>query len=312
MEQEPATLRMDQDRRPDPRNPRELLQTNQRFTTLDGAHMGDRPAIPSPTKAAVRRACGFGCIICGAPLIEYDHVTNWAECLEHEVDNLALLCPIHHAKKTRKFLSRQAVIDARSSPVNATRPFTADEPLHPAPQWPRIRMGPIELLDQGWDQMVAVAVNGAPLIQVDMRPTIPEICVKVLARNGSTICEIDRNVFRSSTSVDDLTFEAGRIKVFADGRKLPTLELLMDLESSSFTILRASLWMHGILIKITPQSFAVSKYGLLRRGEPGSLVVFTRYAFAFGCDPNMEKAWGRFPSPWHPQTVQGRENFNKV
>ncbi len=38
-----------------------------------------RPKIPLPIQREVRQRCGFGCVICGLPLYDYDHIIGWAE-----------------------------------------------------------------------------------------------------------------------------------------------------------------------------------------------------------------------------------------
>lgn len=79
----------------------------------------DRPPIPAPVKRTVRQECAFGCVICGLPLYEYDHIVPYAEVQEHRPENLVLLCPTHRGEKTRGLLSPGAVGDARKSPANA-------------------------------------------------------------------------------------------------------------------------------------------------------------------------------------------------
>ena len=47
--------------------------------------------IPADVKRAVRQACGYGCVICGSAIIEYEHVDpTFNEAREH--DPTARLC----------------------------------------------------------------------------------------------------------------------------------------------------------------------------------------------------------------------------
>jgi hypothetical protein len=39
----------------------------------------DRPPIPLPVKRLVRQQCAFGCVLCGLPLYEYDHIVPYHE-----------------------------------------------------------------------------------------------------------------------------------------------------------------------------------------------------------------------------------------
>jgi hypothetical protein len=72
----------------------------------------------------VRQRCKFGCIICGTPFFDYDHMVEWAVCREHDPGNINLLCPQHHAAKTRGLLSLEALQRAAARPMNTTRERT--------------------------------------------------------------------------------------------------------------------------------------------------------------------------------------------
>jgi hypothetical protein len=73
--------------------------------------------IPADTKRLVRQACGYGCIICGAAIIEYEHIDPpFPEAKTHNPYNIGLLCPQCHAKVTRGFLSKQTAKEARLNP----------------------------------------------------------------------------------------------------------------------------------------------------------------------------------------------------
>lgn len=80
--------------------------------------MCDRPPIPLPMKRAVRQRCGFGCVICGCPIFEYDHIRPFSEEKEHNQDNLVLLCPTHHTEKTKGLITFDKVVEYSRLPVN--------------------------------------------------------------------------------------------------------------------------------------------------------------------------------------------------
>jgi hypothetical protein len=90
--------------------------------------MGSRAAISNKIKRSVRQRCGFGCVICGVPIYEYDHIPGYANVKRHKANELTLLCPNHHALKTKGLLSNEDVIDANAKPFNlvtgASSPFS--------------------------------------------------------------------------------------------------------------------------------------------------------------------------------------------
>lgn len=74
--------------------------------------------IPESIKREVRQRCGFGCVICGLPLYEYEHMNEWAIVKKHVAADMTLLCDRHHREKTNGLLSVQSVRDANASPCN--------------------------------------------------------------------------------------------------------------------------------------------------------------------------------------------------
>ncbi|SPY31300.1 FKBP-type peptidyl-prolyl cis-trans isomerase [Photobacterium damselae] len=80
--------------------------------------MQKRPAVPDGIKREVRQRCGFGCVICGFPLYEYEHMMEWAEVKRHVADEITLLCREHHGMKTDGLLPKQDVLDANANPYN--------------------------------------------------------------------------------------------------------------------------------------------------------------------------------------------------
>ena len=93
--------------------------------------------IPPAVKLLVRQRCGFGCVICGSGLIEYEHVNPiFADAEEHSADKITLLCPTCHANVTRKFWSKEKVEKANEKPFckQAGNPksmldFSGDHPI---------------------------------------------------------------------------------------------------------------------------------------------------------------------------------------
>lgn len=82
--------------------------------------MANRPPIPEPVRRAVRQRCGFGCVICGSPLVEYDHIDGWAKKWIHDVQRITLLCPAHHSEKTKGLLPKKEVEKATANPRNVS------------------------------------------------------------------------------------------------------------------------------------------------------------------------------------------------
>lgn len=80
--------------------------------------MNNRPPIPNEMKRAVRQRCGFGCVICGFPLYEYEHMEEWAVVQRHVEEEITLLCRMHHGMKTDGLLPVKDVKAANKDPYN--------------------------------------------------------------------------------------------------------------------------------------------------------------------------------------------------
>jgi hypothetical protein len=74
--------------------------------------------IPLSIQHEVRRRCGYGCVICGIPLYEYEHMLGWANVQRHVAEEITLLCDQHHRESTGGLLPIEAVREANSNPFN--------------------------------------------------------------------------------------------------------------------------------------------------------------------------------------------------
>jgi trigger factor len=72
--------------------------------------------IPLPIQREIRQRCGFGCVVCGLPLYEYDHVIDWSKAKTHDPNQITLLCDQHHREKTSGLLPIEEVREANDTP----------------------------------------------------------------------------------------------------------------------------------------------------------------------------------------------------
>jgi len=68
-----------------------------------------RPTIPAAIRRAVRQKCRFGCVICGLPIYDYDHIVDYSIVKEHTEDNIYLACPNHHRLKGNKAIPVEVI-----------------------------------------------------------------------------------------------------------------------------------------------------------------------------------------------------------
>lgn len=92
--------------------------------------MSDRPSVSAGIKRQVRKRCGFGCVICGVPIYEYEHMLEWAIVKRHVAEEITLLCPTHHTEKTKGLLPLKKLAAANIDPFNKRIGSTKNYPLH--------------------------------------------------------------------------------------------------------------------------------------------------------------------------------------
>ncbi|TMM56885.1 HNH endonuclease [Maribacter algarum] len=84
--------------------------------------------IPEAIKREVRQSCGYGCVICGNAIYEYEHIDpEFHKAKTHSPDKIALLCPTCHSYITRKIWSKDKILSARINPICNTSGFSKFE-----------------------------------------------------------------------------------------------------------------------------------------------------------------------------------------
>lgn len=92
--------------------------------------MSTSRSIPLGIKRKVRQRCGFGCVKCGFPLYEYDHMKEWSVVKEHNENDITLLCDTHHKMVTNGLITRDQISKYNSNPFNHQKGVSGSMPLH--------------------------------------------------------------------------------------------------------------------------------------------------------------------------------------
>ncbi len=81
--------------------------------------------IPEKVKREVRQRDGFGCVVCGKAIIEYEHFDpEFKDARSHSAAGIILLCKDHHGEKTLGFLSRKTIERHAASPRARQKGFS--------------------------------------------------------------------------------------------------------------------------------------------------------------------------------------------
>lgn len=214
-----------------------------------------RSHIPEEIKREVRQRCGFGCVICGIPIYEYDHIVPHSITQEHVAGNLTLLCPTHHAEKTRGLLSEEKVRRHNASPSNVIRGGTSPHRLHYSSDSATIVIGGNRTLIQGTtssalriDDLDVVSfelVDGSLLLNLDIRGDA-----------GNPALKIVRNEMVHSTHAWDYKFVGRRLTIRRNPREI-LCRILFDTVGSCVVFESGSFSHNGIDVLLSQESMCI-------------------------------------------------------
>jgi len=123
--------------------------------------------IPLPMQREIRQRCGFGCVICGLPLYEYEHMNEWAQVQSHVASEITLLCDRHHREKTGGLLPKEVVREADAKPFNLREGVSKPYDLHFAGMQAEVVIGGNSFTceDQGYGTaMIPISIDGVALV----------------------------------------------------------------------------------------------------------------------------------------------------
>ena len=223
--------------------------------------MKDRPPIPDPIKRAVRQACGFGCILCGHPIYDYDHVVPYATTETHCIDNLCLLCGRHHDEKTRGLLPVQKVREARLDPVNKQTGVSEAEYLHYSGSNCVVRLGNY-VADNDLSVMhgsyCAVVIANEKLMEFRIEDNHLLLSLVIKDHYDEILLLIDDNELIYKTDLWDLSFIGGKITI-----REPAGKILAEISfrpPSEIVIERATFWNKSYSLQVNHGSVS-DRYG---------------------------------------------------
>lgn len=222
----------------------------------------DRQPLPESTKRSVRQRCGFGCVICGLPLYEYDHVTPLAEGGIDEAGNITLLCSMHHAMKTRGLLSARVVTDANAAPKNRQAGRSAPFGVLDGVDRIEVRCGSNRFYSKG-PQFVPFVVDGRALIAVELQGECALLYLWAFDRSNRLALEVVQNEVVHMVDAWDITFRGPVLQIRSAPRDI-LIRVRFD-PAGIVTVEKATLYYNGVGIGVTSEGVTIG--GLRLRGS---------------------------------------------
>lgn len=217
-----------------------------------------RPSLSRPLMREVRQRCGFGCVICGHPIYEYDHLLGWTNVKRHEATEITLLCPIHHKEKTAGLLPGESVLEANRDPWNLRSGVTAPYTLKYTGDAYFIDVGSLVYGGRATGTRTvaqAIRIDGEPLISVTLEDGHFLLSLAVYDRQGSLVLHIIDNELVLNLRSWDIEFVGKRLTVRQAAR-----DILFDIvfkPPSTVMIQRGWILRNGVEIMILPDMLVV-------------------------------------------------------
>lgn len=219
---------------------------------MEETDTNNRPPIPEPIKREVRQRCGFGCVICGFPLYEYEHMLEWARVKRHVAKEITLLCREHHGQKTSGLLPVSDVIKANKNPYNLKEgaskslllnysgdtdiSFKVGDSILPYPKLPEKAV------------VIPIMIDGIPIISFIIKDNNLFINFMAFDRNNHLIFHIVENEVVFSTAQWDIEWIAKKLTIREKKGKI-----LLSIEfnpPNNITILNAIILCNGVEVHL--------------------------------------------------------------
>ncbi|WP_010253977.1 hypothetical protein [Myroides injenensis] len=178
--------------------------------------MSDQRDIPLPIQREVRQRCGFGCVICGFPIYEYEHMLEWAEVKRHIASEITLLCDRHHREKTSGLLPKEIVINANDMPYNIINKVSSPYNLCFYGNQAEIVIGNISFVaeDKGYGtEIVPLLIDSTPIIGIILADNHFLLNLVIFDEYNKLILHIRNNELKYKVDVWDINLVARTLTI---------------------------------------------------------------------------------------------------
>ncbi len=155
--------------------------------------------IPADVKRSVRKRCGFGCVVCGCAVYQYEHLNPaFADAMLHDPEAIVLLCGGCHDRVTRRLLSKETVERAAADPRCLRQGFSFG-PFDVGVEFPEVVIGTF----RGTRTRVLIQAFGDSILTVEPpeEPGAPfRLSALLCDRDGREVLRIEDNEWKVPTT----------------------------------------------------------------------------------------------------------------
>lgn len=219
-----------------------------------------RPPIPEATKRAIRKRSGFGCVVCGMPIYDYEHLQGFATVKRHVVKEMTLLCPQHHREKTNGLLPLQQLQEFVANPHNLRKGTSAPYQFN----FHRGRSLVLTMANlrfvapTGAQVMIPILINEYAPLNFILRENELLMNFGLVDESGNDVFRVKDNVMVYSANQWDLTF-IGRTLTIRQAAGTFILELQFN-PPNGVSLRRCSMSCGNYHVAISPEEIQFSGY----------------------------------------------------
>ncbi|WP_299122433.1 cell division protein [uncultured Winogradskyella sp.] len=252
--------------------------------------------IPLPIQREVRQRCGFGCVICGIPLYEYEHMNEWAIVKRHVADEITLLCDKHHREKTSGLLPKQVVEKANLDPYNLRSGVSKPYDLYFSGNKINAVIGSNLFTylcpKNSLSVMTPISIDGVPIVSVILMDNHLLLNIIIFDKFNNVVFEIRDNQLFYSTEPWDIQLVGTTLTI-----RESLGNILIEFKFTPpnlIEITRGKLLLNGVEVKIKPKEILINNNTI---SYIGNLIFDCTHFLALG--------------PHHPN-IKAMYNFNNI
>jgi hypothetical protein len=175
--------------------------------------------IPEGIRRQIRQECGFGCVICGLAIVQYEHIDPpFPEATVHAPEKIALLCGSCHDRITRGIWSKELVLEARRTPKTFIRGYARDAFDFKAPF--EVLVGDNCFKDVHCIVRKSNGIEWFSIEPPEAPQAPPRLNVQFFGPTGKPELIIFQNEWRCSTGVWDLKVSGSAIEIRTEPKKV--------------------------------------------------------------------------------------------
>lgn len=237
--------------------------------------------IPEPIKREVRQRCGFGCVICGFPIYEYEHMEEWAIVKRHVADEITLLCDQHHKEKTAKLLPKEKVFEANNNPYNLQNGVSKPYNMHYYGNNAEVEYGnnKFSLQYNNSDrqiQMVPLMIDNIPLIYITLLEGHYLLNLILFDKYNKPILQIKDNQLFYMVDTWDIKMVGSTLTINQASRDI--LIQISFQPPSKIIIVKGKFLLNGVEVLISSENILITNNSVIIRGcnavnRPGGIFI---------------------------------------